>query len=171
MMLFIGTANAQDAAEVRNGFLARAHETHLPQGITKNILTTADRLNADGGSGDLILLKATEGMAKGVPPGQIEATVRHYADDLRKAEKTTGATLPPNATVGAKRRALLESAQQIHRAEEKVIKPKRERAKKPKVERPSKKPREHRIERPKRERIDRHPRPERSIREHHRGRR
>lgn len=98
-----------------NMFLSQADGARFSLGITKDILKYATETQKAGAPGNQLLLKASEGVAKGVAHIRIAATVRKQGEELRQIAKS----LPANLSDSARRRIIAEKFRAAHHAHEK----------------------------------------------------
>lgn len=93
-----------------NIFLSQANGARFPLKTTQKILGYAIETQKAGAPGDQVLVKASEGVAKRVSPGQIHKTVRKYGGELRVIAES----LPKKMGADARRRAVMKKYQELH---------------------------------------------------------
>ncbi len=91
-------------------FLSQADGARFSIGITKDILKDATATQKAGAPGDQLLLKASEGVAKGVAHIRIATTVHKLGEEYQQIAKS----LPNTLTDHARRRAVMKKFREAH---------------------------------------------------------
>lgn len=93
-----------------NIFLSQAEGSRMPLDVTKKILKEAVETQKVGAPGDKLLMKASEGVAKSIPPAKIIKAVNTLGKEFQAIAESVPKTLAPQA----RKKAIIEKFMAAH---------------------------------------------------------